>query len=364
MRRAGRTALVLGLTLVLGVAAHAQWQVVYLHPEGPRSSVVVAAAGTQQGGRIEVLDGYVYQYHPVIWNCSSQHYTNLLADGWRSGVVYGMDGPWQVGYVSPYSEFTSHAVLWHGSAETGIFLTPGEPYAGAVAYDVAADQQVGYAGHSGEGEHHAALWHGSAESFVDLHPPEARWSRALATDGLRQGGWASFPAAGELHAVLWVGSAESFFDMNPEGARESRIVGMADGVQVGWGLFGTVEHAVLWRGSPESFVDMHPSQGYTSRLYDTTGTIHAGYVNYTGWAEAGIWTGENPESFENLHVYLSADYFASAAYAVSPHKGRLYVAGSASHTSGQPHAVLWMRASPHSSAAGDITPPERMLPWP
>ncbi|HUU95873.1 MAG TPA: hypothetical protein VM487_09035 [Phycisphaerae bacterium] len=360
MRRAGRTALVLGLTLILSADACAQWQVVYLHPEGARSSNVVAAAGTQQGGRIEVLGDYVYHYHPVIWNASGQDYVDLLPDGWRSGVVYGMDGPWQVGYLSPYSEYTSHGVLWHGSAETAVLLTP-PGFLYSVACDVKADQQVGYVGPSGP---LAALWHGSAESFVDLHPPKARWSEALATDGVRQAGRASFPVPGEIHAVLWEGSAESFIDMNPEGARESRIVGMADGVQVGWGLFGTVEHAVLWRGSPESFVDMHPSQGYTSRLYDTTGTIHAGYVNYTGWAEAGIWTGENPESFENLHVYLSADYFASAAYAVSPHKGRLYVAGSASHTSGQPHAVLWMRASPHSSAAGDITPPERMLPWP
>jgi len=353
---------VLGLTLVLGVAARAQWQVVYLHPEGAKSSDVHAAAGTRQGGRIEVLDGYVYQYHPVIWNASGEEYTDLLPAWGRSGIVHGMDAPSQVGYVS--SQWATHAALWCGSAESFVDLSPGGDYVAPIAYDVAGNEQVGYGYYAPDGYHHAALWHGSAKSFVDLHPGVARWSRALATDGVRQGGWASFPAAGELHAVLWEGSAESFIDMNPQGARESAILGMGAGVQVGRALFGTSHRAVLWRGSPEGFVDMQPSQGYSSRLYDTTGTIHVGYVSYTGWAEAGIWTGEDPDSFENLHPYLGPGWFFSAAHAVSVHDGWLYVAGSAARSGEREQAILWMRRLPRPQPKASLVLPEKVTPLP
>jgi hypothetical protein len=354
---------VLGLTLMLAVAARGQWQVVYLHPEGAKSSDVHAAAGAQQGGRIEVLDDYIYEYHPVIWSVSAEDYIDLLPDGWRQGVVHGMDGPWQVGEIR--IGFEPHAALWSGTPESFVDLRPGGDYGSSWAADVAADQQVGCATLSATAMHHAALWHGSPESFVDLHPPVARWSEALATDGLRQAGRAQFPADGyHSRAVLWEGSAESFIDMNPEGARESTILGMADGVQVGWGLFGTVEHGVLWHGTPESFVDMHPSEGYTSRLYDTTGMIHVGYVNYTGWAEAGIWMGDVPYSFENLHPLLGPEWFVSGAQTVCVHEGWLYVGGAAGRTAGRSEAVLWMRRLPSTASSPAPVVPVQILPRP
>ena len=363
MSRAWHLVVILGLTLVLGADACAQWRVVYLHPEGARSSVVLALAGTQQGGRIEVLDGYIYNYHPVIWNGSAEDYVDLLPDGWRQGVVRGMDGPWQVGEIR--IGFDPHAALWSGTPESFIDLGPGGDYGSSWAFDVAGGQQVGYAAFSATGMDHAALWQGSAESFVDLHPSTARWSEALATDGVRQGGRGQFPAH-DYHsrAVLWQGSAESFIEMNPDDARESMILGMADGVQVGWGLFGTQQHGVLWRGSPESFVDMQPSDGRSSRLCDTTGTIHVGYVNYTGSAEAGIWTGDDPESFENLHPFLGPEWYVSAAYAVSVHKGWLYVGGAANQEPGHQQAILWMRRVPGAPGSPKVVLPERVRPLP
>ena len=362
MSRAWHLVVILALTLVLGADAYAQWQVVYLHPEGANSSNVVAVAGAQQGGRIEVLDGPIYNYHPVLWNGSADDYIDLVPDGWRQGVLAGMDGQWQVGHIR--IGFDPHAALWAGTPDSFIDLTPGGLYPFAAAVDVRDDQQVGYAGHIGEGEIHAALWYGSAESFVDLNPPVARSSTAGATDGVRQGGWGNFPAAGQIHAVLWEGSAESFIDMHPQGAYESVILGMADGVQVGCARFPTGERAAVWRGSPESFVDMHPSQGYTSRLYDTTGTIHVGYVNYTGWAEAGIWTGDDPETFENLHPHLGPGWFFSGAHGVSMHNGWLYVAGSAARAGEREQAILWMRRLPRVEAQPRLLLPEQARPLP
>jgi hypothetical protein len=165
---------------------------------------------------------------------------------------------------------------------------------------------------------------------------------AFATDGVRQGGWAAInPPVGEIHAALWHGTATTFRDMNPGGARQSVIRGMADGVQVGEALFGTQHHAVVWHGTPASFIDVHPAGAQNSFLYDTTGTIHAGSAMYNGNAQAGIWIGDDPDSFLSLHQYLGPGWWASAAYTLTVHEGRLYVGGAAACSSSS-EAVLWI----------------------
>lgn len=341
MQTAFRIPLAVGLTSFCSLTTlGADWQVVVLHPEDAKSSIAYAAAGAQQGGYAAGLGGDPYRKDPLLWNSSSNDYIDLLPPGWPVGQINGMDGAYQVGYV--HDGRNPHAALWSGSAESFVDLTPGGDYIFAELRGVEGNQQVGYAGCTCDGNYHAMLWRGSAESYVDLHPDTARSSKAVATDGQRQGGFANFPALGQVHAVMWQGTADSFVDMNPEGSRASDISAVAGDIQVGSGQFDMRDFGVLWKGAPQDFVILCPADGYASRLYATTGTLHAGYVNYSGWAEAGIWIGEDPESFINLHRYLSSDYFASAAYAIAIDHGVVYVAGTGSHAeTGQPHAVLW-----------------------
>lgn len=333
-----RTSLTVGLAFLLSsMTRAAEWRVVVLHPQGDESSIAWAASARLQGGYAAVPEDGYYFAHPIIWSSSPNDYLDLIPPGWRVGEINGMDGPYQAGYVS--NGRNPRAALWTGSVESFVDLTPAS-YGYGTVYAVAGVQQVGSVGPPGP---RAALWLGTPDSFVELHPPTARYSLAGATDGDYQAGWANLPEYGEIHAVLWHGSAQGWVDMNPDGARESVITGMAPGIQVGEGLFSTHHYALLWHGSPESVIIMHPTDGYDSRLSATTGRVHAGYVNYTGWAEAGVWIGEDPESFINLHVYLSKDYFASAAYAIAIDRGVVYVAGTASHgPSSQPHAVVWI----------------------
>lgn len=327
------------------------WTVVYLHPSPTKESDAFSASGGRQGGYKTVRAYGRKQRHPILWDASGDEYVDLLPEGMRMGVIYGMDGEWQVGEIRSLSE-GPFATLWHGTAESLVDLTPGFPYICAYARAVAGAQQVGAACSWTDGMTHAALWRGTPESFIDLHPAVARWSEAYATDGERQGGRVDIddPDIG-IHAGLWRGSAESFIDRNPEGARESVILGMAPGVQMGWGIFEGRNLAVLWHGTPESAVVMNPADAYHSQLYATTGTFHAGYITHGfGSAEAGLWIGDDPESFINLQDYFVPDgYYASVAKAISEHKGRLYVVGSAASPRGRHEAILWIGRVPRTT---------------
>lgn len=139
--------------------------------------------------------------------------------------------------------------------------------------------------------------------------------------------------------------------MHPLMATQSVILGMAPGVQVGWALFEGRNLAVLWLGTPESAIVMNPADAYHSQLYATTGTFHAGYVTHGfGSAEAGLWIGDDPESFINLQDYLAPDgYYASVAKAITEHEGRLYVVGSAGSPRGRHEAILWIGRVPKTT---------------
>lgn len=356
----GFTVLQLLAACVIATEARADWRFVVLQPADARESTAWGAGGARQGGYASVFDGVAYRAHPVIWNASSDDPVDLLPEPWSSGYVYDLAGDTQVGFV--HDGTNPHAALWSGTPASFLDLNPTQ-YSYSTIYAISGGQQVGFVGPAGP---LAAVWFGSPESCVRLHPTSMRWSEAWATDGQVQGGRASIPFIG-THACLWRGTADSFVDMNPEGARESIIRGAAVGVQVGWALFSTREFAALWRGSPESFLNLHPSDGYTSRLYATTGELHAGYVNYTGSAEAGIWIGDDPESFINLHRYVGPEYYASAAHAIVVDGGLAYVAGTASHTqTSKPHAVLWIGRAPGNGRLDRFPRGERVpaQPWP
>ncbi len=136
--------------------------------------------------------------------------------------------------------------------------------------------------------------------------------------------------------------------MNPPGSTYSRIQGMAGDVQVGRGLFDGLNHACLWKGTPESFVDMHPSVAYDSGLNDTTGRYHAGYITHGGLGQAGLWIGDDPESFIDLHAMLGPDRYFSVAYGIAEHNGKPHVVGRAGHVNGISRAVAWIARIPET----------------
>lgn len=341
----GRIATAMGLTVLAVAPARAQWRVVILDPGGVNASQVLANTATTQVGRVLLSNGL---YRPVRWNSTAQSFTDLLPAGWFSGQVNGIEGQYLVGTMSSQTFMSTHAILWLAGGEAFVDLHPGSGYAVSYGYDVAGDQQAGVAQFAQTGMYHAALWRGSAASFVDMHPASCGWSEVFATDGVRQGGWAQFPALGQIHAVLWAGSAASFVGMTPAGSRQSVIEGMAPGVQVGWGLFNSdnKEHAVVWHGTPQSAVRADPPGSRSARLFDTNGAIHAGYVNFTGWGEACIWTGDSPMDCKNLHPALGPGWFSSAAFSIAVKDGRVYVGGSAAQPGGNAKAVLWIGRLP------------------
>lgn len=315
-----------------------QWRVVLLEPPGVYSSSVAAAGRAYQAGYLD-LPGVL----PVLWEGSAESFIDLTPAGWGGGQAYGADNYFQVGQVLGLN--ASAAALWSGTADSFINLSPGGVYLGGRADAVCGGQQVGSVNHGPSNNKHACLWHGSAASFVDLHPPTGvRWSEALATDGTLQGGYGLFEP-GWSQAILWHGTAESFVNMSPPGTA-SRIRSMAAGVQAGYATFLGSDHAALWRGTPQSFVDLHPPGARNSKLYATTGTLHGGYVSFTGSGEACLWLSDDPEDLVNLHVYLGPGWFGTVVNCISIHQGRIYAGGSGARNGENAQAILWIGRLP------------------
>lgn len=323
--------------IAIANGARAEWTVVFLHPEGAEWSVVYAASGSVQAGI-----RHVQSDSPVLWHGAAESLPDLTPAWATGGRIYGMDAHRQVGLVG--NSMFGHAGLWSGSPESCIDLDPGAPYIGSEAFALAGNQQVGRVFVAGQ--NHAALWYGDAASFVDLHPAGMTRSAALATDGVRQGGAMLVPGA-DFRAVLWNGSATDYVVLHPIGARWSGVSAMGPDVQVGSATFADGhDRAMLWHGSAASSINMHPPGTFNSVLNATTGTIHAGYITYVGFAEAGIWVGDDPESFINLNAYLPTGWFSSSANAVSIEGGRIYVGGSACPPEGMCQAILWVGRFP------------------
>ena len=147
---------------------------------------------------------------------------------------------------------------------------------------------------------------------------------------------------GTIVAVLWQGTAASAVVMHDPGGsfKTSQINGMAPGAQVGSALLFQPlrDHAILWRDTPESWIDMHPSfhPNKNSYMFATTGDLHVGRSN----GRAGIWFGDDPDSFHDLHQYVPGSPSGSNADDIAIRAGRVYVAGRATFTRTQ--AVVWI----------------------
>jgi hypothetical protein len=102
--------------------------------------------------------------HPAYTQITT--YTDLHPEDLRSSNIIGMAGGHQVGFGLNWSR-RFHALLWKGTAESMIDLTP-PIWPNAWATDTDGPQQVGYvfavgmAGQNLPSQRHAALWEESA----------------------------------------------------------------------------------------------------------------------------------------------------------------------------------------------------------
>jgi hypothetical protein len=146
-----------------------------------------------------------------------------------------------------------------------------------------------------------------------------------------------------LKAALWKGTPESFVRMGPGDYLDGLIRGMAPGTQVGTYSDGTVV-AALWHDTPESWVRMSPSWATSAKLYATIGDMHVGYAGHpSGRGGAGIWYGDDPESFFDLHRFVPAQYAdnGSTAFDIDTKDGNIYIAGTV-NIQYVAHAFLWV----------------------
>jgi hypothetical protein len=330
---------VLAASIVIHAApAAAQVQVIVLHPPASDWSQAVAGHGAVQGGFVRISNNTI----PVLWGGTSA-YTSLLPSGASSGAVMGVGADSQVGYVGEVP--TSRAAMWSGSAQSYVDLHP-STYVWSRARAVWGAAQGGEVFDASRSR--AALWSGTAASVTILDPGSGYdGSVVLTMSSQRQGGaaWVNGSQGYFAHAALWSGSANSFVDMNPAGFLGSTIWAIAEtpqgGVQVG-------AAGNLWRDTAASFLNLNPDvQGSTgSGLLGTTGNAHVGLVNFDfAYTRAGLWLGDTPESFVDLHEYLPAGYVSSRAEHIWEHNGDLWIAGSA-RQDGLEQAVLWVVPAP------------------
>ena len=187
---------------------------------------------------------------------------------------------------------------------------------------------------------HAFLWKANSTIPVDLHPSGATYSRANATDGIKQVGYVegnNYPYINRK-AALWSGTPQSVvLLMPPDQNYFSEATSIAGDQQVGYvdysfrGVgsgYTYIIHSALWHGTPESYVDLHPhlpganSPGdQRSKRFDTDGTSQVGYTQfyvpeslggYRSETRATLWFG-TAESAVILHP---TGWDASYAYGV------------------------------------------------
>jgi hypothetical protein len=205
--------------------------------------------------------------HALLWHGTAASMVDLNPTGFSNSWAYGVSGNNQVGAgwgdatTIPPRGPVSHALLWHGTADSVVDLHPAG-YTGSQANAVFEDKVVGFGFGSPGGLWHALLWHGAADSVVDLHP--AQYPQTFASDlsqdsQVGTGVFSSLPG-GERHALLWHGTAASVIDLHSFGFTQTGANAVAGNLQVGFGLgaaTGGQQHALLWESTAASVVDLH-----------------------------------------------------------------------------------------------------------
>ncbi|NUQ52934.1 MAG: hypothetical protein HUU19_09585 [Phycisphaerales bacterium] len=345
-KRAGFPAAIVLVALALPASlASAQewtWYFVKGLESGGRVKVS-AAAGEYQGG----MAVKSFLPHPVLWKGSSEIAIDLTPPSRSGGELFGMWGDRQVGYAASPNQY--HAAAWRGSAESYVNLNPSNARA-SYAYATRGDQIVGMAQPNTSTYEFAALWTGPTSAYVNLHNNSlATFSDAFATDGEYQGGHAAYRASGQIHATLWHGSASTMIDVHPSwnGVTVSVINAMAPGVQVGRAGYASC----LWRGTKDSARLMFPDGMYGGELRGTDGTHHVGMASKDGREYGGIWMSDDPNSFVNLSTMVASNVTGGSAWAIASDDMNMYVTGRVRIGSGPWQGIVWVRAIPSAPSA-------------
>lgn len=283
--------------------------------------------------------------HAVLWSGSANSVIDLTPSGYIFSYGKYISGIQQAGYGQSNNDSNIHALLWSGSAESVIDLHPTSGiYYESRAYGCNGDQQVGYGIGSESspfyGNQHALLWSGSAESVVDLNSGFTSYARG--TNGTQQVGYGSSYLGSSTHALLWNGTSSSVVDLNPSGFLYSLAYGISGTQQVGFGSgssTGNKEHALLWSGSAESAIDLNPMGFDSSDAEDTNGVQQVGCGQVPGNVydyHALLWSG-SAASAVDLGQFLPNGFTSSRAYSIDTQGN---IAGSAV-ISGIYHAILW-----------------------
>ena len=336
---------VLALLCLGGSPAFAEWTVVNLNPAGA-FSYAWGVSGGKQVGEVFVSVREYSVAHAALWSGTAASWVDLnpAGAGAQGSIAWGVSGGQQVGDAvfgdiwTCSGNYTWHASLWSGTAESWVDLHPAGAGAqgGSSARGVSGGKQVGWASIlPSDWDPHAGLWSGTAASWVDLNPAGVWASMAYGVSGGKQVGWA-LAGNNAYHASLWSGTAASWVDLNPAGAGWSEALGVSGGQQVGYARIGSVEHAGLWSGTAATWVDLNPAEATDSIAYGVSGGWQVGYADFDGIEHAGLWSG-TAASWVDLHAFLPAGvYSRSEATSVEVSDGEIWVAG---YADGQ--ALLW-----------------------
>lgn len=348
------TKLTIATVAVAAACVHAQpaytWEAFNLNVPDRHFSEATGISEIGPSGNVGILD-IPEVIGAAVWHGGPGAWTPFREpDRVYGPSILGADAHTQGGWDDPVH--WAEATLWFGSRRSRVNLHPGADHPNFLSsqvLDVSGTMAVGTVYDTqGGGRRRAMVWvAGNDPEFVVLAPHPSASSAAWATDGRWQGGHQFY------EAVIWKGTPESRVVMNPPGYHSASIQGMAyvDGVgtQVGVGSTrldsGRVrEHALLWHDTPESYIVMHPSHvpEEWSVMRDTTGSIHCGVVDN----EAGIWFGDDPDSFFSLHGFVPPQGRGpSEAYDVDVYNGVIYVVGMVTvNVNGQMHnhAYMWV----------------------
>ncbi len=145
---------------------------------GITQSMLTCIMGNQEGGFI-LGTATSNLRHAALWRGTA---TNSVIDinptnlgGFGESQVSATNGVRQVGHATPFGGGLFHGILWSGTANSAIDLTPAG-WAGSTAYGISPDgsQQAGSVTQgftqTGTTPSHAAIFSGSAASFVDINP--------------------------------------------------------------------------------------------------------------------------------------------------------------------------------------------------
>lgn len=292
--------------------------------------------------------------HAVVWPAAGTGSVRGAVElprpsGLTGANAWASSGSLVVGYGSAINSY-NHALLWNGGGV--IDLEPGNlpGFTNTYAAAVAGGEEVGYGNYGSR--IHAILWHGSADGAVDLTPTNLPGtivgSEAHGTDGTYEVGNATGIGGSPFpHAVMWAGSANTAVDLNPTNLpyiASSGAAAVGGGQEVGTGsgsAAGSLNHPLLWNGTSPNAIDLTPTNlsGFTTGLaaVATNGRdqVGSGYSDVTYHYQALLWFGSG-SSTVNLGALLPSSYTNSFADAIDD-AGNVF--GVAEDASGAYYAV-------------------------